>query len=82
MQLDILSPEITYFSGEVYGVQLPGISGLFEILDNHAPMVAALQKGQIKILLTITENKILLIEKGVVEVLNNKVIILVESIAA
>lgn len=38
------------FSGEVYGVQLPGISGSFEILDKHAPLVSALGKGNVKVL--------------------------------
>ncbi|MEY3410826.1 MAG: hypothetical protein RL593_402, partial [Pseudomonadota bacterium] len=36
MQLEILTPEKKLYSGEVYGVQLPGVSGLFEILDKHA----------------------------------------------
>lgn len=34
MTLEIL-PEQAVFSGEVYGVQLPGISGLFEVLDKY-----------------------------------------------
>jgi len=42
MQLDILTPEKKIYSGTVYGIQLPGISGSFEILDKHAPMVSAL----------------------------------------
>ena len=33
MTLEILTPERKIFSGEVYGVQLPGISGKFEVLD-------------------------------------------------
>jgi F-type H+-transporting ATPase subunit epsilon len=36
MELEILTPTGKLFSGEVYGVQLPGISGSFEILDKHA----------------------------------------------
>lgn len=40
MTLEILTPEQKIFSGEVYGVQLPGISGLFEVLDKHAPLVS------------------------------------------
>ena len=33
MTLEILTPEQKLFSGEVYGVQMPGISGLFEVLE-------------------------------------------------
>lgn len=80
MHVDILSPEKNYFSGEVYGVQLPGSAGLFEILDNHAPMVAILKKGKIKILHKAQEHSFLPIDKGIIEVLSNKVTILVEKI--
>jgi len=50
MTVEILTPEKKLFSGEAYGVQLPGTTGLFEILDKHAPLVSALGKGTIKIL--------------------------------
>ncbi len=43
MILEILTPERKLFSGEVYGVQLPGIDGLFEVLDKHAPLVSAIK---------------------------------------
>jgi len=50
MNLEILTPEKKLFSGDVYGVQLPGISGLFEVLDKHAPLVSALKAGRLKVL--------------------------------
>ena len=50
MTLEILTPETKIFSGDVYGVQLPGISGSFELLEKHAPMVSALKNGTHKIL--------------------------------
>ena len=50
MILEILTPEKKIFSGEVYGVQLPGIDGLFEVLNKHAPLVSALKAGKLKIL--------------------------------
>ena len=50
MTLEILTPEQKIFSGDVYGVQLPGIAGLFEVLDRHAPLVSALKDGTLKIL--------------------------------
>ena len=42
MILEILTPDKKVYSGDVLGVQLPGITGLFEVLDKHAPLVSAL----------------------------------------
>ncbi len=80
MTLEILTPERKLYSGEVYGVQLPGISGLFEVLDRHAAMVSALGKGNMKILMDNKNNtESYSIQGGFVEVLNNKVTVLVEG---
>ena len=49
MKLEITSPDKQIFSGDADLVQLPGSDGLFEILNNHAPMIAALGKGKIKV---------------------------------
>ncbi len=79
MILEILTPEKKLYSGEVYGVQLPGTSGLFEVLDKHAPMVSALGKGNMKILVDKKETTAYSIQSGFVEVLNNKATVLVEG---
>ena len=79
MTLEILTPERKIFSGDVYGVQLPGISGLFEVLDKHAPLVSALKAGKMKILRTKNDNVHYTIQSGFVEVLNNKTTVLVEG---
>ena len=79
MTLEILTPEKKLYSGDVFGVQLPGITGLFEILDKHAPLVSALGKGNIKILKDKNNFENYTIESGFVEVLNNKVTVLVEG---
>lgn len=79
MILEILTPEKKLFDGEVYGVQLPGISGLFEVLDKHAPLVSALGKGNLKVLKTKSQSKNFQIQGGFVEVMNNKTTILLEG---
>ncbi|MEO6404874.1 MAG: ATP synthase F1 subunit epsilon [Ferruginibacter sp.] len=79
MTLEILTPEHKIFSGDVYGVQLPGISGLFEVLDKHAPLVSALKAGKMKILKDKTETVSYTIQSGFVEVLDNKATVLVEG---
>ncbi len=50
MNIKIITPDTTVFDGEAYGLQLPGLTGSFELLENHAPMVAALGEGPLKIL--------------------------------
>jgi F-type H+-transporting ATPase subunit epsilon len=80
MQIEILTPEKKIYTGEVYGIQLPGVSGSFEVLDRHAPLVSALKNGVLKILL---DNKgkstSYTITGGFIEVLNNKATVLLES---
>ena len=79
MTLEILTPEKKLFSGEVYGVQMPGISGSFEVLDKHAPLVSALKAGKVKVLRDKHHTAVYNIQGGFVEVLNNKVTVLVEG---
>lgn len=79
MVLEILTPDKKVFSGDVYGVQLPGIYGLFEVLDKHAPLVSALKDGKLKILKDKMQSTTYTIQSGFVEVLNNKTVVLVEA---
>jgi F-type H+-transporting ATPase subunit epsilon len=80
MTLEILTPERKVFSGEVYGVQMPGITGSFEVLDRHAPLVSALKPGKVKVLRDRQNHTATYeIQGGFVEVLNNKVTVLVEG---
>ncbi len=79
MQLDILTPEHKVYSGKVYGIQLPGIEGSFEILDKHAPMIASLGKGKMKIIKDKNTSEVYEISAGFVEVLNNKATVLIEG---
>jgi F-type H+-transporting ATPase subunit epsilon len=80
MNLEILTPEKKLFSGDVYGVQLPGISGSFEVLAKHAPLVSALKTGRLKVLKDKNNHLAFFdIQSGFVEVINNKVTVLVEG---
>ena len=80
MNVEILTPERKLFSGEVYGVQLPGVTGLFEVLDKHAPLVAALKAGRLKILKDKNNHvNFFDIQSGFVEVINNRATVLVEG---
>lgn len=76
MQLEITSPEKRIYEGEVALVQLPGAMGSFEILKNHAPLVAILENGRVKII--DSERNLFYIEipGGVVQVEENRITVL------
>lgn len=80
MQLDIISPEKTIFKGSVVSVTLPGTSGSFQILENHAPIISSLVKGKLSFVTNENELIELLIEDGFMEMNNNKVTVCIESI--
>jgi F-type H+-transporting ATPase subunit epsilon len=79
MTLEILTPEHKLFSDTVYGVQLPGVDGSFEVLDQHASLVSALKDGQIKVLNDRHHSTRFDIQSGFVEVIHNQVTVLVEG---
>ena len=97
MQLEIVTPDKSLFKGEVDYIYCPGAHGSFGILNNHAPIIATLKKGEVKVKIAeenamrfdnevgklVHDNEIgeevqFDIEGGVVEVKNNKVIVLAE----
>ena len=78
MRLEIIAPAKEIFAGEVSLVQLPGIDGLFEVLSHHAPMISALRKGKVKLVDTQSQTQFFDINGGVVEILNDKVLVLAE----
>lgn len=78
MQVDILSPEKKVFSGDADSVSFPGTTGAFQVLNNHAPMIASLKSGKIK-LVSGKETRFFTITGGFVEVLKNNVSVLVEG---
>jgi F-type H+-transporting ATPase subunit epsilon len=80
MKLEILTPERKIYQSEVYGIILPGVQGYFELLDNHAPIVASLGNGNMKVLKDKNNNvEEYKINGGFVEMSNNKTVVLVES---
>lgn len=49
MNIKILTPEYVVFEGEVSSVLLPGKSGEFHIMKNHAAIVSSLGYGKVKL---------------------------------
>ncbi len=79
MKIDVLTPERKVYSGEIQSVLLPGVNGMFEILDNHAPIVSALGQGTVRLRETDGKDVSFEVEKGFVEVLKNEVSLLVQG---
>jgi len=80
MNITVLTPEKEIYQGAITSVKVPGINGQFEILNNHAAIVAALGQGDVRIVDTKGEKKIFKIKKGFIEVLKNEVSLLVQSV--
>ena len=78
MIIEIISPDKVLFNGSADVVQLPGIDGSFEILNNHAPLISILRNGKIKLIDEKQAESFFDIKGGVIEVLNNTVKILIE----
>ncbi len=79
MYLEIITPDKKIFSGVINLVQVPGSKGSFAVLEYHAPIISTLGKGRIKVVERGTES-FFEISGGVIEVKNNNVIILAESV--
>lgn len=79
MKLSIITPDKAVFNGEVTSVTVPGSSGSFEVLNDHAPIVSSLEEGKV-IIRTGKSEDIIRITGGVVEVIHNQVTVLAEGI--
>lgn len=79
MQLEIITPDKKIYSGEVVSVSVPGTDGRFQLLKNHAPIISTLLNGKVKVKDKEGE-KLFDVKGGVVENLNNKIVILAESV--
>jgi F-type H+-transporting ATPase subunit epsilon len=49
MDIQIISPVHSVFSGSVDSVLVPGKDGAFHMLNSHAPIVSVLGEGEIQI---------------------------------
>jgi F-type H+-transporting ATPase subunit epsilon len=78
MKLEIITPDKKLYEGTVKSATFSGSDGSFGVLNNHAPMIATLKAGNIEVIEESNAKQIFPVKGGVVEVLNNKVIVLAE----
>ena len=76
MQVELLKPDAILFNAEAISVSLPGVDGRFQILNNHAAMISTLTKGEVVIETADNKKEQFQIEGGLLEIVNNKAIIL------
>ena len=79
--LEIITPSKKIFGEKIKSVTIPGTNGSFQVLINHAPLMSTFEIGHLKI---DTGEKLLIFATGggTVEVLNNHVLVLADSIEA
>ncbi|MFC2086377.1 ATP synthase F1 subunit epsilon [Bacteroidota bacterium] len=80
MFIEIITVEKKLYEGEIDLVQVPGSKGSFEVLKNHAPLISTLDQGKIKIVDKEGNKEFFDIESGVIEVSNNKIVVLAEVV--
>lgn len=79
MTVDIITPDRKVYSGEATAVTFPGSEGQFQVLNDHAPLVSTLAQGPI-VVQTVAGQQTFTVDGGVVEVLQNKVLVLAEAV--
>ena len=80
LNLHIVTPSRIVFTGDVRAVTIPGTDGSFQVLKNHAPIISTLEVGLVKIEMLDGSTEFYSTSGGTVEVLNNKISLLVDSI--
>ena len=74
LDFSILSPTQVVFEGTAGSIVVPGEQGVFEVLPFHKRLISRLVSGTISV-----DNKHLPIKRGLIQVRQNKVTILMEE---
>lgn len=78
INLEIISPDKVIYQDVVDSITIPGTLGGFQVLKNHAPLMSTIEVG-IVIVKKENESHYFTTGGGTIEVLNNKVLILADS---
>jgi F-type H+-transporting ATPase subunit epsilon len=80
LYLEIVTPDRIIYDGYVGLIDIPGKSGAFTILKHHAPLIASLGKGVIRVIGKTGSDEEFKCDGGVVECQDNKVTILISGL--
>ena len=79
LYVEIVAPDKRVFQGEAQGIRAPGVQGSFEVLYNHAPMIAAMGVGPLYVTLPSGDKITYATSGGFLEVIGNVVTLLAET---
>jgi F-type H+-transporting ATPase subunit epsilon len=82
IHLEIVTPRKIDYSDDVKSFTAPGAEGSFQILPRHAAFITTLQIGKVKFVTKEGVEKVYATSGGVVEVADNKISMLAETIEA
>ena len=80
--LSIISAESKVFEGKVENILVPGMVGDFLVLSNHAPCISSIRPGFLEFSEGTSDKQRYFVSGGIIEVINNKVSVLVDSAIA
>jgi F-type H+-transporting ATPase subunit epsilon len=78
-QLQIVTPEREVFNAPVDSVKLPGTEGSFGVLRGHAPLIAALEAGEVQIVDADGVRSLMAIGGGFFQVADDVAMVLADS---
>ena len=83
MFIEVITPDEKVFEGEVVSAAFPGSEGRFQVLNDHASMVSSLGSGDLHLIKEVEKKKEEIhigLLGGIVEVVNNRILVLAEGI--
>lgn len=82
LQLEVLTPSGSIFNGPAKSVTLPGEEGEFGVLPEHVSLTTLLQAGVVDIQKENGTTESIVVNWGVVQITDNKVVVLVDGAVA
>lgn len=79
-KLAIITPQKSVFSGDVELLTAPGVSGSFQVLHDHAPLLSSIGVGEVRLVDHDGNELVYSTSGGFVEVNHNNVSFLAEAI--
>jgi len=80
MKIEIITPDKKIFEGDIKSVRVPGKKGSFQVLKDHAPIISTLENGTVIMVDQAGAETRYEINGGVIEVRQNRIILLAESV--
>jgi F-type H+-transporting ATPase subunit epsilon len=80
VKIEIITPDRKVLEGDIKSIRIPGKKGSFQVLKDHAPIISTLEKGTVIMVDQAGQEITFEIGEGVIEVKQNKIILLSESV--